>query len=161
MPDLRFEFVAPVLQQDEGLRFHYLPLPDDVVGAFDRAGVRRVVAVLNGTPFRRAIMRTDEHGPHLVTGQIILREIGARLGEPVMIELSPDPEPDLVEVPEELEVALDQDEEAAERFYAFSPGKQRSLALYVSQAKRVETRVKRAVELAYKLRTRTLYGDRD
>jgi uncharacterized protein YdeI (YjbR/CyaY-like superfamily) len=56
-------------------------------------------------------------------------------------------------------VALEQDEEAAARFYAMTRGRQRSLASYVTSAKREETRVKRAVELAHKLRTRTLYGD--
>jgi hypothetical protein len=33
------------------------------------------------------------------------------------------------------------------------------MAGYVTGAKREETRIKRALEMAYKLRTHTLYGD--
>jgi hypothetical protein len=36
---------------------------------------------------------------------------------------------------------------------------QRSIASYVTSAKRQETRIKRALELAHKLKTYTLYGD--
>lgn len=161
MPDLVFAFAAPVLRQEAGMRFHYLPLPAEVATALEQAGVRRVLADLNGVRFRRAVMPSAECGPHLVTGRIVLREAGARSGDLVEVVLRPDPDPDAVDIPEELEIALDQDEAAAERFHAFPPGKQRSLALYVTQAKRSETRIRRALELTHKLRTRTLYGDRN
>lgn len=91
----------------------------------------------------------------------ILKKFGVRLGDIVILGLSPDPNPDVVELPEELVEALAQDEQASERFYGFSPGKQRGLVTYMNDAKRPETRVKRALELTHKLRTHTLYGDRN
>ena len=154
------EFVAPVLRQPRGLRFHYLPLPDEVVDALDRAGVRRVVVELNGFRIRRAVMNSVEVGRHVVAGRTILRDAGARLGDMVHVALWADPDPDAVEVPEELEAALAQDPGAAARFDSFTPGMRRSIVLYVTQAKRTETRIKRALELAYKMRTYTLHGDR-
>jgi len=154
-------FAAPVLRQRGGLRFHYLPLPLEVADALERDGVRRVVMDLNGKPFRRAVQQSTEYGPHLVTGRPILRAAGARLGDMVTVVLRPDPDPDAVEIPAELREVLEQDPEAAARFESFTPGMRRSIVIYVEQAKRTETRVKRSLELAYKMRTRTLHGDRD
>ena len=62
-------------------------------------------------------------------------------------------------IPAELDAALAQDDEARERWASFTPGRQRSLAIYVAEAKRPASREKRALDLAHKLRTFTLYGD--
>ncbi|MEM8488954.1 MAG: YdeI/OmpD-associated family protein, partial [Bacteroidota bacterium] len=70
-----------------------------------------------------------------------------------------DPDPDHVELGEELEEVLAMDEEAAARFYSFTPGKRRGLAHHVNSAKREATRIKRALEIAHKVRTYTLYDD--
>lgn len=159
MSDPDHEFVAPVLRQPRGLRFHYLPLPEEVSDELERAGVRRVVVELNGFRIRRAVMNSVDVGRHLVTGRTILRDARANQGDMVHVALWADPDPDSVDVPEELEAALAQDRAAAERFATFTPGQQRSICVYVTQAKRTETRVKRALELAYKMRTYTLHGD--
>jgi uncharacterized protein YdeI (YjbR/CyaY-like superfamily) len=63
-------------------------------------------------------------------------------------------------VPGELLLALAQDPAAQARWDTFPPGRQRSLASYVTSAKTEPTRIKRAVALATKIRTHTLYGDR-
>jgi hypothetical protein len=159
MPAPEHRFAAPVLRMDDGFRFHYLPLPAEVAEALEAEGVRVLVATLNGRPFRRAVQGRRDGERFLLVGQAMLREIRAGYGDLVEVALRPDPDPERVALGEELEAALEQDEEAAARFYAMTPGRQRSLAYYVTSAKRVETRIKRAVELAHKLRTRTLYSD--
>lgn len=153
------EFAAPVLRQADGFRFHYLPLPVDVAEELDAQGVRRLVGTLNGHPVSRAVQGRKDGERYLVLGQDLLRTIRAELGDTVAVELRPDPDPDRVEVGEELAAALEQDDEAASRFYAMTPGRQRSLAYYVTSAKRAGTRISRALELTHKLRTHTLYGD--
>ena len=90
----------------------------------------------------------------------IMKELGIVLGDELMISLDPDPDPDFVELGEEFTEVLELDEEAAARFFSFTPGKQRGLATYVNNAKREETRIKRALEIAHKLKTYTLYGDK-
>lgn len=159
MPALRFAFPSPVLRLEDGFRYYYLPLPADIADAFDGAGVRRVEGLLNGHPTRRAIQRRLNGERFLIVGKDLLRTVGASEGDTVMVEVWPDPEPDRVEMPEEFEAALSDDTEAAARFWGFTPGRQRSLAHYVTSAKRPETRWKRAEELTYKLRTHTLYDD--
>ena len=153
-------FLAPILRLPDGMRFHYLPLPMDVAEAFLAAGVRRVLATINGHTVGRGIQGRHDGERYLILGQALLRDLGVALGDMVPVELIPDPNPDDVDLPEALVAALDQDEEAATRFYGMTPGKRRSLAHYVSSAKRPDTRIRRALELAHKLRTFTLHSDK-
>ena len=93
-------------------------------------------------------------------GVALLKELGLQYGDEIEVELCPDPDPDFVDLGEEFTEVLELDEEAAERFYGFTVGKKRGLAHYVNSAKRSETRIKRALEIAHKLKTYTLYGDK-
>ena len=151
-------FAAPVLRSRLWTGYHIVPVPADVAHALLTAGTRRVVAVLNGHPVRRALTQHD-NGTVLMLGRDLLRTIGVAEGDTVFADVSPDPEPDRVDLGAELEAVLAQDAPAAERFFGFTPGRQRSMAIYVTGAKRTETRTKRALDLAHKLRTHTLYGD--
>ncbi|HYE96690.1 MAG TPA: YdeI/OmpD-associated family protein [Rubricoccaceae bacterium] len=154
-------FAAPVLRLDEPpLRMHYVPLPADVAEALRAAGVRRLLCRFNGRPLKRAVQGRVGGERFVLLNVAFLREIGAREGDTVVVELRPDPDPDAIDLGEELAIVLEQDEAAAARFFAFTPGMQRSLASYVTSAKRPETRIKRALALAHKVRTNALYGDR-
>ena len=156
----RYRFDASVLRTESGMINHYLPIPEEIGAALWDAGVRRVIATLNGKDFRRALIGRGDGTRCLILGGPLLREIGARMGDMVSVSLVADPDPDRVDLPEEFAAVLEQDDEAMARFASMTSGMQRSLALHVASAKREETRIKRALELAYKLRTRTLHGDR-
>jgi len=151
-------FAAPVLRSGTALSFHYVPVPAESAAALLAAGTRRVVATMNGHAARRAIV-THEGAPVLIVGRGLMRDVGVREGETVFCDVVPDPEPDRVDLGDELEAVLADDTEAADRFFGFTTGRQRSMASYVTGAKRTETRLRRALELAHKLRTHTLYGD--
>ncbi|MCZ7557819.1 MAG: YdeI/OmpD-associated family protein [Bacteroidia bacterium] len=158
-PSLEFVFQASILPLEGGTINHCLPLPDHVGEAYRAAGVRRVIATLNGHACRRAIMNRADGSRMLVLGLPLLKDIGAVSGDTVSVYIEPDPDPDFVEICEEFVEVLEQDDAAAARFYSMTRGMQRSLALYVNTAKRSETRIKRALELALKLRSNTLHGD--
>lgn len=154
-----FSFVAPVLVHETGMRQHYLPLPTDVDDVLRAATVRRVIATLNGHTVRRGIVTRKASGRHLVLSRDLMRTLGVEYGDLVDVDLVADSEPDHVDLGE-LEAALAADPEAKARFDTFTPGRQRGLAHYVTSAKRSETRESRAEEIARKLRTYTLYGDK-
>lgn len=153
----RHTFAAPVLRHDTGQRMHYVPLPAEVDDALGDA--RIVVGTLGGVPFRRTVHGRGDGAPHLVFGRKALADAGLAYGATAEVELEPASDPEAVHLPPELEAALAQDPEAAARFVSFTPGRQRSLGVYVDEAKRPATREKRALELAHKIRTHTLYGD--
>ncbi|HEX8385821.1 MAG TPA: YdeI/OmpD-associated family protein [Rubricoccaceae bacterium] len=151
-------FAAPVLRSETAMSYHYLPVPAEVAASLLASGTRRVVATMNGHTARRAIV-THEGAPAIIVGQGLLRDVGVREGETVFVDVIPDPEPDRVDLGDEFEAVLADDQKAADRFFGFTTGRQRSMASYVTGAKRTETRLRRALELAHRLRTHTLYGD--
>lgn len=141
------------------MRMHYIPLPADLADTLDAAGARRVIGTLNEQPISRGIQRTKDGVRFLLFGRTALRDLGVAYGDTVVLEIAADPKPDAVDLGPEFEAALEDDPEAAARFATFTPGRRRSLAYYVTSAKRPATREKRALELTEKLRTFTLCGD--
>lgn len=157
--ELEYHFAAPVLRLETGLKQHYVPIPMEMADALKGAGVRRVLATLNGHTLSRGIQGRKDGEKYLMLGRTILRDIGANFGDTVMVTIVPDPEPDRIEICDELKVALEQDQEAATRFASLVPSHRRGLNYHVESAKRTETRIKRALDVATKLRTHTLYID--
>ena len=150
-------FAAPVLRSDTGVRMHYVPLPAEVDDAL--GGARVVVGTLGDVPFRRTVHGRGDGAPHLRFGRAVLRRAGLGYGDTAFVELRPAPDPDAVHLPPELVAALEQDPEAAARFATLTPGRRRSLGVYVDGARRPETRERRALDVVYKTRTHTLRGD--
>ena len=153
------EYTGKIERLTDGYKHHYVSVPADFVEEMKKKGARRVIATINGHEVRRAINSRKDGRRFLILGQPLLKEIGIELGDMVKVTLRVDDEPDRVDMVEEFKAVLDTDEEAAERFYSFTPGKRRSLELYVSTAKSVDSRIKRALELAEKIKTRTLSSD--
>ncbi|MDX1440316.1 MAG: YdeI/OmpD-associated family protein [Rubricoccaceae bacterium] len=159
--DRTYSFAAPLLKQEKGFPLmHYVPLPMDIADELQDRGVRRVECTMNGQEYRRAITGPRDGERYLLVSKAMMKEMEADYGDTVLIDLWPDPDPDRVELCEELVAVLDQDDEAAERFYGMTPGQQRGLNLHISGGKRSQTRINRALDIAYKLRTYTLSGDR-
>lgn len=154
-----FDFIAPLMMHTTGLRMYYLPLPIDIGDAFSEAKVRRIVGTVSGAPIRRALHGRRDAERTITLSKAFVRKQKLTLGDLVPITLAADPNPDHVDIPEEFDAALKDDPDAAARFATFTPGKQRSLVTYIHNGKRTQTRVKRALETAYKLRTYTLRSD--
>ena len=160
--DLTFEFPAPVLKDEtnEAWSFHYVPIPPDVAETLLAAGIRRVILNVAGREADRYLHQNKDGEYRIIIGLATLRDLGVKPGEVFVASLRPDPDPDRVDIPDEFLEALSDHPGARERFDAWTPGKKRSLVSYITQAKREETRWKRAYELAHKLETYTLYGDK-
>ena len=163
MPEsLTFEFPAPVLKDESNPKwtFHYVPIPPEVAEALVENKTRRVILTVNERATNRYVYQHRDGEYRVILGLSILKELGHRPGDMLFATLKPDPNPDAVNVPPEFEEALAEHPEARKRFDAWTPGKRRSLASYITQAKRPDTRMKRAFEIAYKMETYTLYGDK-
>jgi hypothetical protein len=119
-----------------------------------------VLLTIGQKTYRRALGGRKDGERLLVISQPMLRELGLRLGDAVESMLASDPDPEQIDIPEAFTEVLAQDPAAAERFWSFTPGRQRGLVHYVASAKRVDTQIKRSLELAEKIRTHNLYDDR-
>lgn len=151
-------YPARVERLDDGMRHHVIPVPDPVAEALLAAGHRRVVLTLAGRDYRRALQTRRELGHLIIVGQDILKECGLRLGSPIEAAVRTDPEPERVDVPEELSVVLAQDPDAEVAWESLTLGLRRSIIIYAGGAKRSGTRLKRSLEIAEKLRNGTLHG---
>jgi hypothetical protein len=88
-PEWKYSFDAPIMRMERGLIKHYLPLPEEIGRALWEAGVRRVIATLNGQEFRRALSGRAEGGRCLIVGEPLLKEIRAGLNDMVSVTLRP------------------------------------------------------------------------
>lgn len=160
-----FVFAGPLLTLSfaGGGSICAVPVPGDIADVLGAAGVRRVLGTMEGpgasADFNLALLGKRDGPRHLMVSRARMRALGAEPGSTVGVEMRPDPSPDDVPIPDELADALADNPAAAERFAAMTPGKRRSLVHHVTGAKRADTRIDRARDLAHKLATHTLYGD--
>lgn len=157
---LRFEFAARLerLPSATGMT-QIAPVPEEAARAWKEAGIRRLVGTANGHSIKRALQNHADGGSFVMLGRPLLKEIGAGLRSTIRFALEPDPEPDAIDMPSEFAEVLAQDEAARGRWQTFTTGFQRSLLHYVMSAKREETRIRRALDLADKIRNRRLHSD--
>ncbi|MCB1232809.1 MAG: DUF1905 domain-containing protein, partial [Verrucomicrobiae bacterium] len=124
-------FPSRVERLDTGMRYHVVPVPDEIADRFLDAGHKRVLATIRGHEMRRAFQGPKDGGRYLVLGKAELKAAGVKLGDAVTVSLLSDPEPDALDIaPEFLEV-LKHDDEARERWESFTVGRQRSMAIYL------------------------------
>jgi hypothetical protein len=153
---LEFRFTATLVRLAP---FHILPVPEAAAMAWKQARIRRLLGTINGHPIKRALMNHAGGGSFLIVSRDFIKAAGLGFRSPVALVFRPDPTPDRLDLPEEFQAVLDQDDAARSRWETFTPGRQRSLLVSITGAKTEPTRIKRAIELATKIRTRTLYGD--
>ena len=157
---LAFRFTAHLVRIDQGMPYHALPVPDDIAAAWKKAKVRRLVGTINGHPVKRALMSHAGGGGFFIVSRELIKSAGISLKTTAKLDFKPDPTPAKLDMPEEFQVALNQDDAARARWETFTVGRRRSLLIYITGAKTEATRIKRSLELARMIRTRTLYGDR-
>lgn len=76
-----------------------------------------------------------------------MKTLGYPIGTEVEITVEPDESKYGMPMPEEFEEALIEYPKASDYFQALTPGKQRNLIYIVANPKRVETRVKKAIQI--------------
>ena len=157
-----FAFPAPVLRMDAtSMPYHYLPVPPDIAEDVIAGGERRVIIHVNGVELRRYLFQNKQGEHAVIVSLAALRDMGLARGDMAHVDMQVDPEPDRIDLCEEFRIAMDQDAEAAERFEGLTVGQRRGLAGYIASGKREETRIRRSLAICRKLRTHSLYGDRN
>jgi len=128
-------------------------VPPLVVEALGGKSAKRVTGTLNGHAVRLGLLPLTGGGRYLMINKDLCHATGVQLGQHVTLTLAPDPNPDAVDLPEELTEALAAWPEAEGGFQRYSASQRRAMAQHVATAKLPETRARRAVELAERLAT--------
>jgi uncharacterized protein YdeI (YjbR/CyaY-like superfamily) len=102
-----------------------------------------VCGTIGGVKFRETINRSGGV-PRMLVRRELLGRIGASKGDVVEVQIELDLEPRTFDVPPELEAVFEEDPQLAELYSKMSPSLRRAWATYVQEAKRPETRLRRA-----------------
>lgn len=136
----------------------FVVVPDEVVAAWAIAPPLPVRGTLAGTPFLGTLSR-GEGVLRMPVPRALAEEAGVCRGDRVELTIEPDPEPRPVQLPDELRALLDADPELARLFMAMAPSHQRAWATHIGEAKRPETRARRASRAADGIRRRVFPGE--
>jgi hypothetical protein len=128
-------------------------LPFDAKERFGRARAP-VRGTVNGTPFRTTVAVYG--GVYYIGFNRQLRaKAEIELGDEVTVELAPDDEPRVVEIPPELASALSGDDRAKAAFDALSYTHRRECGQWIAEARREDTRERRVGKAVEMLREGT------
>jgi hypothetical protein len=153
----RFNGILKIL--DSNPSYTMVSIPSEIISELPESGRLRTLGKMNGAEFSLAIQGRKNGNGFFMVGSALRRAAKITTGDPVEIEFNLT-DPDFLELPEELKEVMEQDEEACKIFFGMTVGMQRSLSHYVSSVKNTDSRIKRAMELAYKMKTETLYIQR-
>ena len=147
----RKTFTAILEKPDDGMDTAFVSIPFDVEETYGTKGQVKVKAKFDGHSYR-GILANMGTGCHIIIVRKDVREaIGKKVGDKVKVELEPDTEERVVDVPEDLKKALSKSKEAQEFFNSLSFTNRKEYAGWVSSAKKEETREKRVSETIQKL----------
>jgi hypothetical protein len=137
------KFTARIEEAPRGGAFVVLPAP--VIQELGGGGRIKVKATFDGIPYRGSIVRM---GGESVIGLLkdIRGGLGKGPGDDIEVTVERDLEEREVEIPAELAALLDASPAAQKAFDALSYSHRREHALHVAEAKKPETRQRRAAK---------------
>ncbi len=153
-----YTFKASLSTIDKLFMNYMVVVPDEIVQEINQKRIR-TKGTINGIDFSLAIQHIKNGAYYFSINNELRKKAKLTEDKEALIKFVV-VDSDVLEIPEEFLEVLSQDEMAMEMFNTFTIGKQRSLCIYVQGAKLVESRIKRSLELAEKIKTRTLYGDK-
>jgi Bacteriocin-protection, YdeI or OmpD-Associated/Domain of unknown function (DUF1905) len=142
----RFRMYSKLQTPEKG--WSGLAVPSEFLGLRRRVGLR---GTMNGKAFWVSAQPMGD-GNHWVTVNKAMRsEMGLIGDEDVRVEFVIDDKRPPVAVPPDLAAALQQDRKAAAHFEKLAPSHRKEYVVYVSEAKRPETRARRVEQIVKRL----------
>jgi len=125
----------------------YLEFPFDTLEVFGTNNRVPVRITFNGEPYRGSLVRMGTKCHIVPILKSIREKIGKGIGDSVDVEVNLDEESRLVEIPNDVQVALEKDQRAKEKFSKLSYSHQREYVMWINEAKKDETRQRRIEKL--------------
>jgi hypothetical protein len=117
------------------------------------SGPKAVCGTIAGIPFRGTVSR-GEGLLRMPVPRALREQAELHAGDAVDVEIALDTDPRPINVPDELRRVFEDDPEAAELYDKLPPSHRRAWAAYVGEAKRPETRLRRALRAPDGIRAR-------
>ena len=136
-------FKAVILNAGGGGAFVEVPLDVEKIFGSKKPKVK---ASIEGVTYRGTLTRMGGPKHLLIILKEIREQIGKSFGDTVKITVEADTEPRVVEVPLELEKAFKKEKAAEKYFKSLAYSHQREYVGYITEAKKEETRTRRAAQ---------------
>jgi Domain of unknown function (DUF1905)/Bacteriocin-protection, YdeI or OmpD-Associated len=132
--------------------WYYVDFPHDAFEAFGKRGFVRVKGFVNEVPFNGSLFPKGGGVHFLLINQKFQKQINVGFGDEIRVSIEEDFEVKIIEMPAELQEALDFDEEMAELFNKLSASNQKNYKIWINSGKQIETRIKRVITVFERLR---------
>ena len=136
----KYQFRAVIENAGDGGAYVVVPL--DVENTFGQKRLK-IKATIDGEPYRGTLVRMGDTQHMLPVLKDIRLRIGKSFGDEVTIEFEEDLDPRVIDVPPDLQQALDADPAAHTYFDRLSYTHQKEYVSWIKEAKRDQTRQKR------------------
>jgi len=130
----------------------FLPIPFDVQTVFGTRSKVPVTGTVNGSSFRLSLQPEGDGTHVLAVSKELQTGANAKPGDLVQVILRRDESERTVEVPEDLELQLSRDSQAAAFFASLAYSCKKEYADWIASAKKPETRAARATKTVAMLR---------
>jgi hypothetical protein len=144
------KFIATI-EKPSNIDGAYVTIPFDVKTVFGRSGLIKVKAKFDGYAYRGVLSNMGTGGHILILRKDVRAAIGKNPGDLVTVEVEEDSEPRIVDVPEDLKTILKKNKKASAFYDSLSFTNRKEYAVWISSAKKQETRDKRLTETIKKL----------
>lgn len=131
---------------------YHVPVPDEISSQMMDENHRRVLVwIKNEGPFHMALMKSKDYW-YVLINQELRKRFNLNEDSSFQLKIDRDHSEYGHEMPEELQVLMDQDEEGATFFKSLTPGKQRMMVYTVTKVKNPESRMKKALAIIHHLK---------
>lgn len=137
-------FKAIIKKFDHKMGMHYCDIPKSIAKKLDD-DKRRLRAKINDSWQQCALMKTSDGDYYIFLQSDIRKKEKVVLGDEITVFLEKDDSEFGFDMPEELEVVLEQDSDGKEKFLRLLPGVQRNIIYYIMTGKLEETRIQRSL----------------
>ncbi|MEM8528354.1 MAG: YdeI/OmpD-associated family protein [Bacteroidota bacterium] len=143
MPHFQFTQNIGQLEKRKGGYF-YLKIDAEVVEQFEKKRATRLKCDIDGkVSYSCGLNHLGDGNFFIIVATRHLKKLGKELGDEVQFEIYEDPNPLGVEIPEVLQVLLQQDEDAKVMFEQLTDGKKRSLIYAIKPVKNIDKQVEK------------------
>lgn len=126
---------------------YHVPVPDEIAERLIEGDNKRVTCSINQIiRFPAALLKTKEYWFVLIN-KSNREKVGIEEGQKLEVVLEKDHSEYGHEMPEELQVLLDQDEKGSQHFFALTKGKQRALIYLVGKVKNSNSRLNKSLAI--------------
>lgn len=154
------EFKGLLHEVGGGMNQYVIVVPEEVCLVFrEGKGAVRILCSINGAEEFPCALNPRQGRYIIIASKQLIKKHKLAPHVPFNVRVCSDVH-DGLQLPEELLEVLIQDEHFSFEFEKLLPGGKRGLIYYIRSAKTVDTRIKRSLEIAEKVKTGTLHGSK-